>query len=74
LVFSESAFAEFSFFTPSAPPSTYTFKLIRQVEWIGPRGALQHQDGSIFVCPDSLQRGPIERGENLRFRELTSLA
>jgi len=27
LVFSESASAEFSFFTPSAPPSTYTFKL-----------------------------------------------
>jgi hypothetical protein len=25
---SESASAEFSFFTPSAPPSTYTFKLI----------------------------------------------
>ena len=29
LVFSESAFAEFSFSTPSAPPPTYTFKLIR---------------------------------------------
>jgi len=27
LVFSESASAEFSFFTPSAPPLTYTFKL-----------------------------------------------
>src|SRR5882724_8890796 len=26
---SESASAEFSFSTPSAPPSTYTFKLIR---------------------------------------------
>ena len=28
LVFSESASAEFSFSTPSAPPPTYTFKLI----------------------------------------------
>jgi hypothetical protein len=27
-----SAVAEFSFCTPSAPPSTYTFKLTRQVE------------------------------------------
>jgi hypothetical protein len=31
-VFSESASAEFSFSTPSAPPSTYTFKLIRELE------------------------------------------
>ena len=31
-MFSESASAEFSFFTPSAPPSTYTFKLTKQVD------------------------------------------
>src|SRR5450755_1488152 len=31
---SESASAEFSFFTPSAPPSTYTFKLIRSWQLI----------------------------------------
>ena len=56
---SESASAEFSFFTPSAPPSTYTFELTRT--W----GPCRPIISSILARRARLERGLVEP----KFRE-----
>src|SRR5271170_7864128 len=48
---SESASAEFSFFTPSAPPSTYTFKLIT------PGGVTMYEDSTFTDTTVELENG-----------------
>jgi hypothetical protein len=53
---SESAFAEFSFSTPSAPPSTYTFKLIGRLAdgWSGALRLENSKGGTRALCGEDL--------------------